>query len=257
MPVASQPVLLLHTPAGPVACRVVRHPRARNLTVRVGAGGVRVTVPPRTPARTIAAFLDEHADRIARALAAVPAALPLRDGDRLAYLDGTLTLAVVSGERAGARLAGDRLTVRVPAGGDPGTVVERWYRRRAAAELAAMARVHADALGVRVARVTIRDPRSRWGSCTAGGNLSLSWRLLLAPAAVADHVAAHEVCHLRHLDHSPAFWDLLRRVDPRCDAHRSWLREHGPLLALGPRWRDAAPAGRAGPAGDGGAAPPG
>ncbi len=218
------------------------------MTVRVGQGGVRVTVPVRTPARDIAAFLAEHAGWIDRALAAVPTAPALRDGDRLAHLDDTLVLRVREGLRAGARHAGAELIVTVPPGDDTGRIVERWYRRRAGVVLGAMAQAHADALGVGIAGLTIRDPRSRWGSCSAAGRLSFSWRLLLAPASVADHVAAHEVCHLRHLDHSRAFWTLLGRVDPELDAHRAWLRRHGPELARGPRWRDAVPAPAPAPA---------
>lgn len=234
---------------------MVRHPRARRMTLRVGPAGVRVTVPPRTPAREVDAFVRGHRDWIASRMATLPAPPPLRDGDRVAYLDGDLTLRVRSGARTGAREVDDELRVTVSEGRMPEAVVEAWYRRRAREVLGAMAAEHAAALGVRVAGIAIRDPRSRWGSCSAAGRLSLSWRLLLAPRAIADHVVAHEVCHLRHLDHSRAFWDLLAAVDPGRDAHRAWLRRHGPALALGPRWRRAAgaaggdvpPGGAAGP----------
>ncbi|MEQ9093423.1 MAG: M48 family metallopeptidase [Miltoncostaeaceae bacterium] len=84
--------------------------------------------------------------------------------------------------------------------------------------------------------------RSRWGSCSAAGRLSLSWRLLLAPEWIADHVVDHEVCHLVHLDHSPAFWSLLRAVDPRTDPARAWLTAHGPRLHDGPALGALAPA---------------
>jgi predicted metal-dependent hydrolase len=88
--------------------------------------------------------------------------------------------------------------------------------------------------------VSVRDPRSRWGSCAGSGRLSYSWRLLLAPEAVLDHVVAHEVCHLVRPDHSPAFWALVGEVDPGAAERRAWLREHGDRLHLGPAWRRAA-----------------
>lgn len=248
-----RPHLTVATDAGPVVCRVVRHPRARRLTLRAGPTGVRVTVPVRTPARAIEEFVREQSGWIARTLAAAPAPVPLADGDHLPHLDESLTLRVHAGPRAVARLDGDRLVVQVPAGTDPGPAVERWYRRRARLVLGAMAADRAAALGVEIAGLSIRDPRSRWGSCSASGRLSLSWRLMLMPAAVAGHVVAHEVCHLRHLDHSPAFWALLARTDPDCEAHRAWLRRVGPLLAHGPGWRTVAaglPAPPEGGAGD-------
>ena len=119
--------------------------------------------------------------------------------------------------------------------------MERWYRRAALAELEPRARALAAELGRDVTRVAVRDPRSRWGSCTAPGRLSFSWRLLLAPEPVLDHVVAHEACHLVHPDHSPAFWGLLGEVRPGYEASRTWLREHGERLRLGPAWRSISP----------------
>ena len=136
---------------------------------------------------------------------------------------------------------GDRLVVRPGAGGGLDAPVERWYRRAALAELEPRARALAAELGQEVSRVAVRDPRTRWGSCTAPGRLSFSWRLLLAPEHVLDHVVAHEACHLVHPDHSPAFWGLLGEVRPGYEASRAWLREHGERLRLGPAWRSISP----------------
>jgi predicted metal-dependent hydrolase len=82
-------------------------------------------------------------------------------------------------------------------------------------------------MGVKFRRITIRDQRSRWGSCSAGGDLSYSWRLILAPDYVLDYVAAHEVAHLRHLDHSPRFWRLVLTHCPNATRAKNWLRIHG------------------------------
>jgi predicted metal-dependent hydrolase len=230
---------MVQTPAGAVPCLIVRHPRARRLTLRLHAGELRLTVPARTAERDIAAFLSAGADWIARHTADGPAApAPLADGDRVALLDGHRVLRLVPGTtRAGARADATHLTVRLPAGTDAGPVVEAWYRSHARRTLGAMAQDLAGTMGLRVAGVSVRDPRGRWGSCSASGRLSFSWRLLLAPSAVASHVVAHEVCHLRHLDHSPDFHALLREVDPATDEARAWLRANGPLLHLGPAWR--------------------
>lgn len=245
-----RPRRLVPTPAGPVACLVVHHPRARRLTLRHRAGDLRLTVPPRTPEREIAAFLAAQAGWIAERAAAAPRAPGLADGDELALGDGALALAHVHGDGpARARREGRRLLVRTPRGVAPDGAVEAWYRAEAAAVLGARARARAGEMRVTVTGVGIRDPRSRWGSCSPAGRLSLSWRLLLAPGWVAAHVVDHEVCHLVHLDHSRSFWALLRAVDPRTDAARAWLAEHGARLHHGPALAAMAPPGAGRPAG--------
>ena len=192
-------------------------------------------MPAHLPERSVTAFLAEHAGWLAEhAVTARPT--PLRDGDRLALFDDRLTLHLRPGARATARLSGAGLIVTRPEETDPLVPIERWYRTHARHELAALAESWADRLGVRVGGIAIRDPRGRWGSCSARGRLSFSWRLMLAPRAVAEHVVAHEVCHLVHLDHSPAFHALLRRVDPNTGWARAWLNDNGARLYAGPAW---------------------
>lgn len=115
---------------------------------------------------------------------------------------------------------------------------ERWYRDRARAVLgAATERAAADLAGRGLlrrepGRITIRDPRSRWGSCSACGNLSYSWRLVMMPRRVLEYVVGHELCHLEILDHSPRFWRLLTQARPAWQAEAAWLRRYGPAISL-------------------------
>lgn len=81
-------------------------------------------------------------------------------------------------------------------------------------------------------RITIRDQKTRWGSCSARGTLSFNWRLMLAPPAVLDYVVVHELCHLTHMNHSPAFWQAVADVCPDYRIHRKWLKDHGHELVL-------------------------
>ena len=81
-------------------------------------------------------------------------------------------------------------------------------------------------------RITIRDQKTRWGSCSAKGTLSFNWRLMLAPPAVLDYVVVHELCHLTHMDHSKAFWSLVESICPDYRTHRKWLKDHGQELIL-------------------------
>ena len=214
------------------------------MTLRLAAGELRLTVPARTGERAVGAFLADNAAWAADRLAAAEAPPRLEHRDRLALFDDALVLHVLPGARRAAWVHDGRLCVGAAVGEDVEGAVERWYRRQARVVLGDMAHRRAAAMGLHVAAVSIRDPRSRWGSCSAGGRLSFSWRLLLTPEWVAEHVVTHEVCHLRHLDHSPAFWRLVRAQDPATDRAREWLRVHGPSLRLGPAWRRRAPGGR-------------
>jgi len=107
-----------------------------------------------------------------------------------------------------------------------------WYRRQAGALLPPRVAPFARALGVAPPPVVVAEQKRRWGSCNAKGHLRLNWRLVMAPLELADYVAAHEACHLRMLDHSPAFWQLLSGLIPDCRARRRRLNQIGPWLRL-------------------------
>jgi predicted metal-dependent hydrolase len=112
---------------------------------------------------------------------------------------------------------------------------EKAGRRLARALITETARREAPRIDVSFARITIRDTRSRWGSCSSTGTLSFTWRLALAPREILDYVVVHELCHLRYHDHSRRFWSLLSRVRPTYRAEERWLTDHGwELLAYRP-----------------------
>lgn len=116
-----------------------------------------------------------------------------------------------------------------------GSVAEPAARRAARELLTSLAQAGAQEVGVGYTRIRVGAQRTLWGSCSPTGTLSFNWRLVLAPAAVADYVVIHELCHLRVPDHSPGFWALLERHRPGWRAQRSWLREFGAeLLAFRP-----------------------
>lgn len=116
--------------------------------------------------------------------------------------------------------------------------LERWYRGQARTALTEATEQLADRLvdsgliNRRPGRISIRDPRSRWGSCSSRGNLSYSWRLVMMPRQVLEYVVCHELCHLEVLDHSPRFWRLMDAARPRWSDEASWLRLYGQLISL-------------------------
>ena len=215
-----------------------RSARARRLSLRVLPGaGLEVVLPRGFSLREASTFVRRNQGWVLRQLDRVARVVPngLSDGADLPYVGRTLTLRVVADAgRNTARLSGDMLTVTLTPSTPPAAVVESWYRTRAKRVCAERAAVYAAALGVQHGRVTIKDTRSRWGSCSSKGNLNFSWRLLLAPEAVLEYVVAHEVAHLLELNHSPAFWAHVATVCPDWKAQRAWLRKHGRELAAWP-----------------------
>lgn len=227
---------------------LVRNRRSRHVRMTLTPEGLRVSAPPRLPQAEVdravlskERWLLRHADMLAPA-----AAIPLRDGALLPFLDGTLELGVRQSVRPSVRLRADegRMSVAAP---DPGAVralVERAYRDAARGWLALMCEHHAERMAVTHGRISVRDPSTRWGSCSTRGTLSFSWRLMMAPERVAEYVVVHELSHLIHMDHSPAFWAVVARYAPHHAADVAWLRENGPWLARAPGHgaRPAAPA---------------
>ena len=106
----------------------------------------------------------------------------------------------------------------------------RALREQASRELPPRLLELADCHGLVVSRVSIRDQRSRWGSCGRDAHICLNWRLVLMPASVRDYILIHELMHLRRMDHSPAYWRLVADADPDYRVAREWLRRHGPSL---------------------------
>lgn len=108
--------------------------------------------------------------------------------------------------------------------------VRDFLKRLAREEITYYAHLHAERIGKKIARISLRDTSSHWGSCNSSGNLSFSWRLIFAPREVLEYVVCHEVAHLKHLNHSKAFWDTVETLFPDHVLARAWLKKHGNSL---------------------------
>jgi predicted metal-dependent hydrolase len=196
-------------------------------------------VPARGRLPDVPAILREKSGWIIATLdrlaLAQPAAPQLSDGALLPYqgIDHRLVVRAGPGVRpAGAR---DEQSHTLTISFDPAVynlahVLDWWYREEARAVLTARAQIFAAALGVTYKRLTIRDGRSRWGSCSSAGGLNFSWRLILAPPTVLDYVVIHELAHLRELNHSPRFWAIVAEHAPDYRLQQAWLKRHGAAL---------------------------
>lgn len=200
------------------------------LSVDPRDGAVRLTLPKRVALGAALAWVEGQREWIEDALAALPGPQPIVPGARIPFDGGTLLIDWRAGASRIVRRDGGRLILGGPAE-SIGPRVLRWLRREAAERLESETRAMASHADVTVTRVGIGDPRARWGSCSASGDIRYSWRLILAPAAVREAVVAHEVAHRLHLDHSPAFHAAVARLlgrDPA--AERRWLSANGPAL---------------------------
>jgi predicted metal-dependent hydrolase len=218
------------------AYRIRRHGKARRITLRVTDNALVVTAPVGTRTHEIRAAVERRRDWVAAALAAAgaQAPAPLALGDRIPLLGGSI--AIVPGDGRSARRAGER--VPVPARASVDATVEGWYRRTARAHFAAVMAAWAPRIGVQPARLTVRAQRSRWGSASPAGTISINWRLVMAPPEVGEYVMVHELVHLRHMDHSREFWACVEAHWPSHRTERAWLRRHGPRLMAGPHALD-------------------
>jgi predicted metal-dependent hydrolase len=205
-----------------------RSASARRVTLRIDArkGHVVVTLPLRAARAAGVALLNTHADWVAARLAALPDAAPFADGATV-MLDGApVPIRHAPGARGGAWLADGALHVA----GDPAFLARRvhdFLRAEAKRRLAAQVGLKAAVAGVAPRRVTVKDTKSRWGSCSPDGVLMFCWRLIMAPGFVQDYVVAHEVAHLRHMNHGAAFWALTDELSPHRSAAVAWLHEQG------------------------------
>ncbi|MDA9980185.1 M48 family metallopeptidase [Yoonia sp.] len=207
----------------------LRHsPRAKRLSLRVSRldGRVTLTLPQRTPAREGVSFLQSKEGWLRGHLADLRPATHVQIDSEVPFR-GAL-FKVIAGSRARAIVGTD--AIQVSQNKPAGPQVKAVFRHHARNALAEASDRYAHALGRTYARLSIRDTRSRWGSCSAQGTLMYSWRLIMAPPAVLDYVAAHEVAHLVEMNHQPAFWDVVASICPDYAEHRAWLRAYGDSL---------------------------
>lgn len=222
--------------------RVSTRARRVRLLVRAshGAGmdGLEVVVPRGVGIARVEEVLREKEAWITGTLRRVTeetartAPLPLTDGRALPFVGREIRLRIALGAAEGrfrAALVGDVLTLTVASGEQDviRAALVAWYRRQAKAIIAERLAHCNAAYGFTFGRVSIKEQKSRWGSCSRQGNLNFNWRLLLAPLVVLDYVVTHELAHLKEMNHSPRFWQLVAVGCPEYLAHRRWLRQHG------------------------------
>lgn len=218
-----------------VTIRLEVNPRARRLIVRIDekAREAVAVAPRQRDLPAAAAFAADRADWIAARLAQLPDLRPFEPGSIIPLRGEACELSLEGSGRLARLIAADDGTLTLSAPGAPETFaarVTRYLKKAATSDLGDAVQRHTESLGVSAKRISVKDTRSRWGSCTSDGRLSFSWRLVCAPTEVLDYVAAHECAHLLEMNHSKRFWGHVDRICPGWQGHRNWLREHGQAL---------------------------
>jgi predicted metal-dependent hydrolase len=226
------------------------NPRARRFIVKVdpATGEVSVVAPNYRSLDAALAFARKEKDWIALHLANVPAPVPLALGSTVLYRGVEHVVRAAGPNSVGAPRRGPawidrdapRATLRVSGHVEhaPRRIAD-WLKQEARVRIDERATEYARMLGVKPRRITLRDTSTRWGSCSSTRNLSFSWRLILAPPHVLDYVVAHEIAHLREMNHEPRFWRLVENMVPDMAKSQAWLAEHGTMLhRYAPRIRE-------------------
>lgn len=212
-----------------IVLKLRKNARARRMTLRISRvdGGVTLTVPRGVSEREAMAFAVEKQGWLRKHLARQDSRVVVGAGMSLSVAGQVMRL--VEGQDARLRLDDDAILLPQPEETGRRQLLA-WLKEQARAELTRASDHYANALGRRYSKITLRDTRSRWGSCSSAGALMYSWRLILAPRSVLTYVAAHEVAHLAEMNHSPAFWQVVAGLYGPHDEARAWLRSEGPRL---------------------------
>ena len=210
----------------PVEITLRRSARARRFSLRVSQldGRVTLSMPLRARESEAMDFARAHESWLRAALARRPAVATVAMGDQIPVEGRLLTLHPAT--TRSPRIEGDLLLLP----GDPAQAAPRaaaFLKTLARDRLAAASDHYGDLINRHASRLTLRDTRSRWGSCAQDGALMYSWRLIMAPPAVLTYVAAHEVAHMVEMNHSDAFWAVVSRLYPHWQTQRKWLHAHG------------------------------
>ena len=223
-----------------LSIEVVRTKRKKTASIKVIDGSVQVIVPDQLSNARVQEIIQTRTSWIRRKLreqsqAVTPKPKEYVSGESFTYLGRNYRLKVLSGGNREAKLFGGYLEMGVSKNSkksDIRNALTDWYERHALERLVEKTKRYAGIMSVSPNSVSVRGYKSRWGSCSSNGDISYNWRIIIAPHQIVDYLVVHELCHLEHPNHSPAYWKTVKRVIPDYLVCRKWLREQGATLAI-------------------------
>lgn len=198
---------------------------------------IEITAPAGYPLKALeemlekkSAWLIKQLDKLTE-LAENPINKELIHGAQILYLGQPKTLIITKGPKTTVTLSTNSIEVALgPNAPSLSSILLEWYVKNSSATLAEKTKYWAKLIGVQPLRLTIRDQKTRWGSCSTRGSINYNWRIIMAPTEVVDYLVVHELCHLKHPNHSAQFWQCVGEFIPDYKARRHWLHENGSLL---------------------------
>ncbi len=218
--------------------KVVHSKRARRLALRLDSKErvVRLTIPAGVSMRKAQNFAEEHDGWITEQLAALPSTTPFVHGAKIPVLGQLRRVEITLDDtvkRTSIVLDGKVLRVKTNKD-DPSARITRFLKKLSKETLTQLSEEKAAEIDKTISSITVRDTKTRWGSCSEDGSISYSWRLIFAPYEAMDYVVAHEVAHLEHMDHSKRFWSLCTKLSDDYVEGKYWMQNHGKeLMAFG------------------------
>lgn len=226
---------LLRIDGTAVSVTLRHNPRARRLLIRVhpSTGEVTVVAPSRRALDHALDFARSESAWIQKRLAKVPRLIELGLGVSVLFrgVEHQVTAGGSGPAPVWTETLGGENFIRIGGRAEhaPRRLVD-FFKREARRVLSARTHELAQRIDMQASRISVRDTQSRWGSCSTERSVSYSWRLILAPPFVLDYVVAHEVAHMRHMNHGPRFWKLVKELMPEMESAQRWLKRNGPLL---------------------------
>ena len=218
---------------------ITENPRAKRLTLRIqpGGRGLKVTVPPHISENEVTDFVERNRGWLNSKLDLVPDKPEVREGIKIPIRGVNHLIVRQSGRGITHTIMGDDGSARMVVYGDEKFLPRRvadFLKKEARREIEGLVAHHSKKVGRAAKSIRFRDTSSRWGSCTSDGRLSFSWRIMMAPPQVINYLVAHEVAHLKEMNHSANFWALCKELCPETDKCKSWLKRNGnKLQAIG------------------------
>ena len=214
---------------------VRHHSKAQRLTLRINPTQriVTVTMPMGCDHEQAVKFLSNHVDWIRDRLTKIPTAVPFVNGSTLNLRGEHHSIVFTNSKAEGPKVVAqvlNRGARELHVGNDAVSapnILRTWLISQARQDLTDRVEFYTLSLGLNANKISVCDPTSRWGSCSCKGNLSFSWRLVMAPPQILDYVVAHEVAHLAEMNHGPRFWNLVSKICPHMDRAKHWLQVHG------------------------------
>ena len=206
--------------------------RARYVRLEYRQGGLIITIPRMYRRENLSYLLEQKKRWLISMMdkygSAAQAAIPreLQNGDTIPYLGGILTLVTLPGGNGHSDVILEGTCLLVGTGIPLKQSITSWYRQQAETLFAQRVQELAGELGVVCTKLSVRQAKTRWGSCSRKASLSLNWKLIMAPLVVIDYVIIHELAHIREMNHSRRFWKVVAEHCPEWREHRQWLREH-------------------------------